>query len=191
MDNQQAPQAETQEASQAAPPETVDSGLISLAVPAARPVAEAASAEAPPNTAPIQIADDTPPPQVAKDFAVSDEKPADFVEPVIDAASMEKLQAEAKRDDVKRDFTLKILEARKPKPEPQVEPPPLAPRVVEQTNAELAAGRAMVAKNEELAAARRPRVPEPTDGKVTPVFRPGDYVPDQKKGQGNVQARTL
>lgn len=191
MDNQQAPQAETQEASQAAPPETVDSGLISLAVPAARPVAEAASAEAPPNTAPIQFQDDTPQAQVAKEFAVSDEKPADFQDPVITDREMQKLQEEAGRENAKRDFTLKVLEARKPRPEPEFVPPPLAPRVAAQTQAELAAGAALVAKNEELAAARRPRVADPTEGKVTPVFRPGDYVPDQKKGQGNVQARTL
>lgn len=199
MANEQTPQAQAPE--QSAPPEKVDSGLISLAVPAAQPAAEAASAEQP-STDPIQIADASPPPQVAKEFGVSDEKPEDFVdptpatppkpqEPLLDPRQMEALQKEAHRENQKKDFYDKVMAARHPPQEPEAPPPPLAPRVVEQTNAELAAGRALVARNEELAASRRPRAADATEGTNKPVFRPADYVPDQKKGQGNVQARTL
>ena len=68
----------------------------------------------------------------------------------------------------------------------------IAPRIIAQTNAELAAGRKLVDYNEALAVNRTPRPPDPSAGKNEAVFRPGDYVPDQKKGQGNnTQARTL
>jgi len=112
--------------------------------------------------------------------------------PLLTEAQMLALQAEASRDDTKRDFTLKVLAARAKKEDEPAPPPPLAPRVVDQTNAEILEGRRLNAHHAALQA-RRPSVPPPTaaDGKTVAVFRPGDYVPDQKKGQGNVRAQNL
>lgn len=116
------------------------------------------------------------------------EKPEEAV-PVISAEQLRALQNEAAREDLKRDFTLKVLEARKQNDAPEPAPPPLAPRMAEQTNAEIAAGRKM---NEHHAALQfhRPKV-EQDRTKHEAVFRPADYVPDQKKGQGNVSGRNL
>lgn len=110
--------------------------------------------------------------------------------PLLTEAQMLALQGEAARDDTKRDFTLKVLAARAKKEEEPPAPPPLAPRVVDQTNAEILAGRAM---NEHHAAlqARRPPVEKQRGEKHEAVFRPADYVPDQQKGQGYTQGRNL
>lgn len=112
-------------------------------------------------------------------------------ERLISEAQMQALQKEAARDDTKRDFTLKVLAARAKQDQPEAAPPPLAPRIADQTNAEIAAGQKMNAHHAALAVHRPVHVPHPTEGRSTAVFRPGDYVPDQKKGQGNIQARNL
>ena len=151
----------------------------------ARPETEKPAPPSPP------ISFEEPAAQLAEGVAISDEKPADFVDPVISDKEMAALQKEAALEDKKRDFFNKIQAARTPKPEPEFVPPPLAPRVMEQTNAELEAGRALVAKHEALQAARRPAAPPNDEAQTKPVFRPGDYVPDQKKGQGYIDARTL
>jgi hypothetical protein len=157
------------------------------------PQAEApeAKTEAPAEAAP-PISFEEPVAALAEGVAFTDEQPPDFKnpEPVLTPRELEAIQKEAARENDKRDFFLKIHNARQPAPEPVHTPPALAPRMVDQLNAEIEAGRAMVAKNE----ARAPRahhVQHPADGKVVPVFRPADYVPDQKKGQGHVNARTL
>lgn len=96
----------------------------------------------------------------------------------------------AENENRKRDFVEKVLEARKPNPEPTTLAGPVPPRVMEQTLAEQNAGRACVAKHEEHYA-RHP-MPRADEAKTnTAVFRPADYVPNQKKGQGYTQARTL
>jgi hypothetical protein len=139
-------------------------------------------AATPPKSDPIQFAD--PISEAEQTAVVSDE-------PTITEAQMNALQAEAARDDTKRDFTLKVLEARAKKDEPPAPPPPLAPRMADQTNAEIEAGRKMNAHHAALQSRRPVHVPTQADGKSTAVFRPGDYVPDQKKGQGYVQGRNL
>lgn len=102
-----------------------------------------------------------------------------------------KLYAEATAENEKEDFRARILEARRaPAPRPP-ETAAVAPRVLKQTEAERAAGRARVALNAEAQASRRPVQPNKGDGTMTTVFRPAEYVPDQKKGQGNVGGTVL
>lgn len=196
----QKPEATSQEA--AAPLE--DKTLISFAEPAS-PEADVAVAadETPPvsaSTDPISIAEPEVP-QVAKEFVASDEpvpEPARLQhadvkpEPVLTDREFQALYAAAEQEDMKRDFALKIMEANKPVPEPVQMAGPVPARVMEQTKAEMAAGAAQVAKHAAAEAGRPPRPKDPyNEGRTDAVFRPSDYVPDQKKGQGNVQARTL
>ncbi len=109
---------------------------------------------------------------------------------VVTDAQMAALRAAAEQDNTKRDFTLAVLEARRPI-EPELVPQPIAPRIVDQTNAEMAAGRAAVAKaDEHYARHGRPKSQEEVTNTVS-VFRPEDYVPDQKKGQGYTDGRSL
>jgi hypothetical protein len=74
-------------------------------------------------------------------------------------------------------------------------PQPIPERILAQTQAEMAAGAAAVAAHAEAQGRRiipvqvaRPGIVEPT---TSPVFRPDNYVPDQKKGQGNVTSTPL
>lgn len=69
---------------------------------------------------------------------------------------------------------------------------PMPERIRLQTEAEMAAGAAAVAKHAEAQGQRIIVAPSPViEGNMTPVFRPADYVPNQKKGQGNVTATNL
>lgn len=120
--------------------------------------------------------------------AGSGDKPEDAV-PLLSLEQLTALQAAAENDDLKRDFTLKVLAARAEQDKPEPTPPPVAPRVAAQTLAEMEAGRKMNEHHAALAARRPVRPPEDTG--TTSVFRPEDYVPDQRKGQGGVQARAL
>lgn len=112
--------------------------------------------------------------------------------PQITAAELKELHRQADMENDKRDFVAKVMATREVPVEPP-KPAPLAPRVVSQTQAELEAGKAQVKKNEEHwrhhHGAGGPKQEE--DTKTVAVFRPSDYVPDQKKGQGQVQARNL
>lgn len=146
---------------------------------------EVAQAPAPQQSEPISFEE----PVSAADLTAGvGDKPEDAV-PLVTAEQLRALQTEADRDNTKRDFTLKVLAARAKEAQPEQAPPPLAPRIAEQTNAEIAAGRKM---NEHHAALQvhRPK-PDPTNEKHQAVFRPGDYVPDQKKGQGYTQGQKL
>lgn len=93
---------------------------------------------------------------------------------------------EAEEENRKRDFVHAILAARVPdnvQPTAPTQPP--IPAVSAQTKLEMEMGAAQVAKNA-AEQVNRPR-PKPQDnGTMVPVFRPDDYVPDIKKGQGVV-----
>lgn len=108
--------------------------------------------------------------------------------PTISDAELAELQRQADMENEKRDFTLAVLKAREPVEVPVV-PAPVAPRIAAQTAAEMEAGRKMNEHHAKIAVRRPP--PEDQNTGTTAVFRPGDYVPDQKKGQGNIQARDL
>lgn len=173
--------------------ETVVTGLEALSAPApeALPepvqatVQESAPAEPAPSTDPIKFDE----PISAADLTAGvGNNPEDAV-PLITAAQLEELQKAAARDDMKRDFTLKVLAARQQQVPVEHPAPPLAPRIAAQTNAEIAAGQKM---NEHHAALQKHRPPpDYTNEKHQEVFRPEDWVPDQKKGQGYTQGRNL
>ncbi len=112
---------------------------------------------------------------------------------VVSEAQMSQLRAAADNDDLKRDFTLQVLAARQLAQDSDKPPPPqpIAPRIQEQTNAEMAAGRAAVAKaDEHYSRHGRPQAPDQPEGTVA-VFRPDDYVPDIKKGQGILSTQSI
>jgi hypothetical protein len=92
-----------------------------------------------------------------------------------------------------RAFLQEVVAARtaRAKAEQPVPPAPLTDRQKQQIADEQEAGRRSLAKHAEQQKARPAPVREPTEGTSNPVFRPGDYVPDQMKGQGNVGARTV
>lgn len=139
-------------------------------------------------SAPINFAEpDSPATPV--EVQVSKDKPADFVDPdPVSAREAAKLQAQAEREQQKREFFEKVMAARqKDAPKDPAPPPPIPDRIRAQIEAEKAAGRKAVAHHESLAVKRVPPPPVKSDA----VFRPADYVPDQRKGQGYVQARTL
>lgn len=117
------------------------------------------------------------------------DKPEDALPP-ISQAELAELQRVAGHENAQRDFTHAVLAARTPPPEP-VAPPPLAPRIVDQTNAEIEAGRKMNAHHAALAVHRPAPVLQEHGEKTVAVFRPNDFVPDQAKGQGYTQGRNL
>lgn len=77
-------------------------------------------------------------------------------------------------------------EAVEPKPQP------VPDRIAEQTRLEMQAGQRMNEHHANLRfnAPKARKIDRP-EGTMTPVFRPADYVPDLKKGQGNVGARPV
>lgn len=109
-------------------------------------------------------------------------------------ADAEHAQATRARID---EFTQRVRQANRSEAPIHV-PSPLPERIAAQTQAEMAAGQKL---NEHFAnlqhtAPKRKIIHNPklglrTEGTSTPVFRPADYVPDQKKGQGNVGARPV
>lgn len=166
--------------------ETVVSGLEAPVAPEPKPITDIAetTAETPRADAPLAISglgDDV----TTRVFEVN--------HPAVVAADLEKAREQADNDDLKRDFTLKVLAARQlDQPKPYVTPP-IPPRIAEQTRLEMEAGARRVAEFQEQQASR-PRPPAPVDGSTTSVFRPEDYVPNQKKGEGLLasnSARTL
>lgn len=135
----------------------------------AEPVEQIAEG-APDITAPV-----TPAPKSAHEIAQEKE-----------AARLAKLEAD------KKAFVERVMEARKPEEKPVVAQP-VAPAILKQTQLEMAAGARMNKHFEQFHAAHpQPtgHVPAPGE-KTTSVFRPADYVPDQKKGQGYVEARPV
>lgn len=75
-------------------------------------------------------------------------------------------------------FLAQLIEQRNaPDPTPPA-PPPIPPRIMDQTRAEMEAGRARVARFEAQEAARPKQAPpSEKEGLMTPVHRPGDHVP--------------
>lgn len=111
---------------------------------------------------------------------------------VVSELQMHKLREAAENEDLARDFTQQVMAARQSQVEKVPEPSPIAPRIVEQTNAEMTAGRACVAAAEaHFHRHGKPVRPDAEEKGTVAVFRPGDYIPDQKKGQGNIQATTI
>ncbi len=178
-----------------------------FAVPIEETVAPQPSTEAnpAPEAAPIEgVAANPATPETDADpqnpnvtASVTDE-PINLIEPpplVVETAAQraDRLHAE-NNERRKREFTLAVLEARKPEVKPPVAQP-VAPGMVERTAKEMAEGARMNKVHEDAKALRPSQVPSAREkqaaGNTTPVFRPADYVPDPVKGQGNVTATSV
>lgn len=115
--------------------------------------------------------------------------------PVIDNTVVDypkDIYAEANNENAKRNFMQQLSEARNP-PVKEYKTPPVPKAVQTQTELEMAAGRKRVAEFQQMEVERQalsPK-PEPHAATTTPVFRPADYVPDQKKNQGNTAVNRL
>lgn len=156
-----------------------------IPAPTAEAVPEAALAALPNPGAPVQIAG------LADDLTA---KVPEINQVAQEAVQQFQLadQRQAENENKVRDFMGKLAAAKRPEDTPYV-PPPIPLRIAEQTRKEMETGAARVAEFEAQQAAR-PRARPETDRSMTPVFRPADFVPDQKKGQGNLasaSARTL
>lgn len=168
--------------------ETVVTGLAAPAAPEQKSttdtaeVAETAAVE----TAPVASAD-VPLVQVAGLGADVTTK----VEEIVQQFPIE-VQRAAENENLKRDFMEKVAAANRPEDKPYT-PPAVPIRIAEQTRLEMAAGAQRVAEFEAQKASRPQPKPQ-QDGTMTPVFRPADFVPNQKKGEGliaSASARTL
>jgi hypothetical protein len=100
---------------------------------------------------------------------------------------------EAMDTNREHDFVKAIMEARKPVATPEYTPPAVPPAIAEQTRLEMEAGRKRVMEFagqeiERQEAHERHKRDKWADKGSVEVFRPDDYVPDQKKGQGHVIA---
>lgn len=100
-------------------------------------------------------------------------------------------QLHAESDNLQRDFLARVAAAKEAGKPKEYTTPPIPERIAEQTRLEMEAGRRRVAEFAALEASR-PKRPGTQD--TVAVFRPADFVPDQKKGQGVIasnSARTL
>jgi hypothetical protein len=173
----------------------VATGLVAPQAPAPKSTTDTA-AVAVTEAAPVASAD-VPLVQVAglgedltKKVEEVNQPAAAVAAPTQDFTADDQLHAES--DNLQRDFMARIAAARAPDPKPYT-PPAVPERIAEQTRLEMEAGRRRVEEFAALEASRPKRAPQ-TDGSMTPVFRPEDFVPNQKKGQGNLagaSARTL
>src|SRR5262245_56041682 len=104
-----------------------------------------------------------------------------------------KIYSEAAEVNREHDFIKAIMAARAPVEKHVYVPPPPPPAMIEQTLLEMEAGRKRVEEfqaqeAERLAAHERHKRDKWADKGSTPVFRPPDYVPDPKKGEGVINA---
>jgi len=97
------------------------------------------------------------------------------------------LQEQAENENMQRNFMLSMQQAQRPEVKPYT-PPEVPKQIAETTRLEMEAGRKRVAEFAALEQARVRIVPQhdPSAGKTVPVFRPADWVPDQRKGEGHV-----
>ncbi len=140
----------------------------------------------------------SPVPEAAPAVEAASDEPINLIEPpvpVVETAAQraDRLHVE-NNERRKKEFTLAVLEARKPEVKPPVAQP-VAPGMVERTAKEMAEGARMNKVHEEAKALRPSQVPNAREkqaaGNTVPVFRPGDYIPDPVKGQGNVTATSV
>jgi hypothetical protein len=109
--------------------------------------------------------------------------------PALDALANEEYK-QAHRENRVHNFVSDVMKARQVV-EPVYTPPPVAEAVAKRTNEEMEAGRRMVEARAAQEALRPKRPVDPTEGRMTPVFRPRDFIPDPKKNQGQVRAETI
>jgi len=98
----------------------------------------------------------------------------DAPEVVLTPEQLDAMHAAARRDNDKFNFVQRVMEARKPKQEDAVSQP-VAPRILDQTKAEMEEGRAQVTRHAAQQASRPKPVTSPSEGTNQAVFRPGDF----------------
>lgn len=160
--------------------------------PSPTPASAPPVAVAVPSAAASMVISDEPIPTPPDAVPVPPAPSPSIQSPALDAAAAKEQARITLLENEKNAFYMAILAARKQGLPPALVTQPVAPHIVNQTQQEMAAGAAQVAKNAE-AQGRRIITPTalPTDGTMTPVFRPPEYVPDQRKGQGNVSGTPL
>lgn len=166
-------QDQTPAASSEAIQETVSSGLLDFA----EPISAADNKQVTPETVAAAAAANVANKEV--DMRSAKQRAEDEYK-----ATLEK----QKQDFVERVYAARESEQVIPKTQPVPE------RIASQTAAEMAAGAKMNAHHEGLKAVRAAqptKAPDKNAGTMTPVFRPNDFVPDPKKGTGQVGARVL
>jgi hypothetical protein len=104
-----------------------------------------------------------------------------------------KIYDEAMAQNREHEFVTAIMAARNPPEVKEYVAPEVPPAIAAQTKLEMEAGakRVMEFAGQEIErqeAHERHRRDRWADKESVPVFRPDDYVPDQKKGQGNITA---
>ncbi len=109
----------------------------------------------------------------------------------LDAAAAQEQARITQLENEKNAFYQAVLAARKQGVPPAIVTQPVPERIRAQTELEQAAGAAAVAAHAAAQGRRIIPASPTTEGTTTPVFRPADYVPDQRKGQGNVTSTTL
>jgi hypothetical protein len=164
------------------------------AVPASIPPTPVAveSAASPPSAASSMVISDVPIAAPPDAIPVPAAPAAPIQSSALDAAAAKEQARVTQLENEKNAFYKAVLEARQQNVPAAIVVPPIPERILAQTELEKAAGAAAVAAH---AAAQGRRIIAatalPTDGTMTPVFRPADFVPDQKKGQGNVSGTPL
>lgn len=139
-------------------------------------------------TKPMALAD--APTQAPADPAQTADVPAAPIQSgALDRMAMDEYRA-AHSENMKRDFVTGVMAARNVVEKPYT-PPAVPERIAESTRLEMAAGAKRVAEFEQIEAQRPKRPVDPSNGTMTPVFRPADYVPDPKKNQGQTNARPV
>lgn len=174
----------------------VQTGLTDLNDSAQAPIQETPEEAPAPPSPPIQFVEpEVPLPKIVRQMVVGD-TPAEATvatEEVIRPPRNARERAEAEHHRIvqerARQLQARVDRSNKPKPAPV--PPPIPPALLDQRHAEMEAGRKMVAHHNSLKALRPQPKANSNEGTTTPVFRPGDYIPDQRKGQGNVSAQPV
>lgn len=177
--------------------ETVTTGLVAPAAPEQKPITDTAATVAEmvavTEATPVASAD-VPLVQVAGLGPDVTAKVEEVNQPAVVAAAptqdfTKEDQLHAESDNLQRDFLARVAVAKQEgMPKPYVAPA-VPPLIAEQTRLEMEAGRRRVEEFAQIEASRPRRVPQ-TDGTMTPVFRPDEFVPDQKKGQGLVASNS-
>lgn len=184
-DTPETPQA-TGLASLTAEVKDVEAKLEHLAEEAAAPAPTVNIPDPPTTVAPTTVVSDEPIP-VPQAAPPPPPKPAQD-HPTLSAEEKRLAALEAE----KQAFYDRVRAARDANTPPEPKPQPVPERIRLQTEQEMEAGRAAIEKHAAARAALQPQpAPSPTEGTMTPVHRPNDYVPDQRKGQGNIVGTVL
>lgn len=167
----------------------VDTGLTDLAMPEPTPSnvpSEPVTINGLGDDVTVKVAEINHPAMVAAKMQVEAQVPSRGDPTELQPFSKE-MQEQAENENTVRNFMQSLHAARNPEPKVYT-PPPVSERMAEQTRLEMEAGRKRVEEFDAMQASRPRPTPivDPREGTSVPVFRPADFVPDQRKGQGNL-----